>query len=316
LTPVSPIGRTGTLEYSPHSKIPYSPTGGNDIFVHSPHFNQKNQYNPQASYNEIKYHESTNKNDSLYHIKKSESAIKSNGNGNAHDMSVIESESDSVLGDILRAIKPPLKNNHDNHYNSHHKNRLKSTPKKSEKNDYDSEFKNSDKFSKSFPLYLSPDTKSNNNSPIKNMESPSGRTYIEKMIAGDAKHVSVALRAYAMSVVEEEKIINMSRSENYYKPNSNPNNTPSTNINHTSDYSFRSSPYPTFSASHNPEINRSHNANSSTNFNTSPNREDYFKSLQNGEAENVNRYEYSGGHTNRFDRSRTYSEDEIIQMVQ
>ena len=41
-------------------------------------------------------------------------------------------------------------------------------------------------------------------SPKETKKSPGG--YTKKIIAGDEKHVSVALRAYALSVVEEEKI--------------------------------------------------------------------------------------------------------------
>lgn len=190
----------------------------------------------------------------------------------SRDISVIENESDSVLGDILRALASPLKNG-----NSPYKNQYKSPYTKNEKKN--SNEKNN-KFSKSFSSYLSPDDKNKNYSysKINDSESPSGRTYIEKMIAGDAKHVSVALRAYAMSVVEEEKIINMSRNESYYRPISNPN-------------------YSSGSKSLRYDNDREENEHRY-------------------EHSNSNKYEHTEGYSNRFEHSRTYSEDEIIEMVQ
>jgi hypothetical protein len=202
---------------------------------------------------------------------------------NSRDISVIENESDSVLGDILRALASPLKNG-----NSPHKHQYKSPYTNNERKENSNE--KNDKFSKSFSSYLSPDDKNKNysNCKINDLESPSGRTYIEKMIAGDAKHVSVALRAYAMSVVEEEKIINMSRHESYYRPDSNPN------------YSLGSK-----SLRYDNDREGDENKHEHSNGNRFEQTEGY-----------TNRFEHSEGYTNRFEHSRTYSEDEIIAMVQ
>jgi hypothetical protein len=107
----------------------------------------------------------------------------------------LETESNVVLGDINRALSsPPLHSAETNASSRSISNIAKTTP-----------------------TFISPKKSASSleNSIRKNIYSPLGgkqfnlgdKIYIEKIIAGDEKHVSVALRAYAMSISEEEKII-------------------------------------------------------------------------------------------------------------
>jgi hypothetical protein len=117
-------------------------------------------------------------------------AVKGYGRGSAADMdtdkcsaslsSTIMEEGDSVLGEIQRTLYTPAANRYLSRHHDLDKAYPTSTP--------------------SFLSTSSPTRESDNP-----QHSPGGtRVYSEQVLAGDERHVSVALRAYALSVARDE----------------------------------------------------------------------------------------------------------------
>jgi hypothetical protein len=122
----------------------------------------------------------------------SREAVKGYGRGSAADMdtdkcsaslsSTIMEEGDSVLGEIQRTLYTPAANR----YLSRHHDLDKAYPT-------------------STPSFLSTSFTSPTRESEKALHSPGGtRVYSEQVLAGDERHVSVALRAYALSVAQDE----------------------------------------------------------------------------------------------------------------
>ena len=96
--------------------------------------------------------------------------------------STIMEEGDSVLGEIQRTLYTPAANRY---LSRHH--------------DFDKAYPTST------PSFLSTSFSSPARESAQALHSPGGtRVYSEQVLAGDERHVSVALRAYALSVAQDE----------------------------------------------------------------------------------------------------------------
>lgn len=97
--------------------------------------------------------------------------------------STIIDEGDSVLGEIQKALYTPAANRYPS-------------------------YRNSAAYSATTPSFLNISYSSPTKESPPSEYTPGGtRVYAEKIVAGDERHVSIALRAYAMSVAEDEKKI-------------------------------------------------------------------------------------------------------------
>ena len=97
--------------------------------------------------------------------------------------STIIDEGDSVLGEIQKTLYTPAANRYPL-------------------------YRNNAAYSATTPSFLNTSYSSPTKDSPPSVYTPGGtRVYAEKVVAGDERHVSIALRAYAMSVVEEEKKI-------------------------------------------------------------------------------------------------------------